>query len=73
MSIYGGYHGERIFKIKDDEINYPITALCWKPTSILSSEAQNFKALSADGRILQWRPKYQTETKTLIVSEKNSY
>lgn len=54
-------------------MNYPITALCWKPTSILSSEAQNFKALSADGRILQWRPKYQTETKTLIVSEKNSY
>ncbi len=73
LSIYGGYHGEKIFKIEDEQMKFPITALCWKPTSVLQMENQSFKALSADGRIMQWRPKYQSEMKSLIVSETNSF
>jgi len=73
ISVYGSYHGDRVFKLKDPEINFPFTAIAWKPTSIMSSDAQSFKATGSDGRIVQWRPKYQNEMKTLIVSEINSY
>ena len=52
VSIYGSYHGDRVFRLKDPEISYPVTGLAWKPTSIMSSDAQSFKAVGADGRIV---------------------
>lgn len=73
IAVYSSFHGDKLYRIRDDEISYPITALAWKPTTIQSSEAQGFKALGADGRILQWRPKYHNTIKTLLVSETNSY
>jgi len=73
LSIYSSFHGDRLYHIIDEEISYPITALSWRPTTIQTPDAQSFKALGADGRILYWKPKYQNKMKTLLVSETNSF
>ena len=65
--------GESIYSIKDLEIHYPITGIAWKPVSLSTMDVQSFKAVGSDGRILQWRPKYESKLKTLLVSETNSY
>lgn len=73
INIFSSMLGDPLYTIKDPEVNYPITSLCWKPTSSLNIDIQSFKAVGADGRILMWRPKYSKNIKTLLVSETNSY
>lgn len=71
--VYSSMQGDLLYRIKDSELSYPIGGISWKPTSIHASEAQTFKAVGTDGRILMRRPKYYDEIKTLLVSETNSY
>lgn len=78
MSIYSSMLGDPMYYLKDDDIEYPITGISWKPLQSGSeskheSEVQSLKAVSADGRIFTWRPKFSNNIKTVLVSEVNSY
>jgi COMPASS component SWD3 len=73
ISLYGSMSGDKLYTLKDPEIEFPITALCWKPIALPVAGAQSFKAVGSDGRIVHWRPTFENKMKTLIVSETNSY
>ena len=73
LSIFGSIFGDTLYNIRDSEISFPITAICWRPITMDNLEVQQFRAVGSDGRILMWRPKYSGALKTLLVSETNSY
>jgi WD40 repeat protein len=49
-----------------------ITSISWRPVD-KDSAYQNFKAVTSDGRILNWKPENSYELETLMTSETNYY
>lgn len=44
-------------RVRDQDLIKPIvTSLCWRPCNIDEQAYQNFKAVTAEGRILSWTP-----------------
>lgn len=59
-----------------------VTGLCWKPNAVVSafgpgssstSKQNTFKAVTSDGRILQWSPLCKNSIEVAMVNENNSY
>ena len=79
FAVYSSMLGDPLYCVRDDDIEFPITGISWKPhlPSLDSSRSENdiqtLKAVSADGKILMWRPKFGNNLKTIMKSENNSY
>lgn len=61
IGVYSSMVGDQLYHLKDFNVSYPITDLCWKPFG-----AQQFIGVGADGRIISWRPKLGNKYETLI-------
>lgn len=54
LQIISTMLGDRLYQIKDENMNFPITSLTWKPTRDESMDAQKLLGACLDGSIIRW-------------------
>ena len=73
LQIYSTMFGEQLFKIQDDEMNFPITSLTWKPTLTDSMDGQQILGSCLNGSIIRWQPKMGNNVEHIVLNEANKF
>jgi len=67
--------GDRLFRIKDDEMTSPITSLTWKPIVSHTENIDQQKLLGAclNGSIIRWTPGMGSTCEHIMLNAQNQY
>ena len=65
--------GDRLYQIKDEEMNMPITSLTWKPTLDESTDSQRLLGACLDGSIIRWTTSMNNSVEHIMLNESNKY
>ena len=73
LQIISTMLGDRLYQIKDQEMNMPITSLAWKPSRDESMDQQRLLGACLDGSILRWTSNLGNEVEHIMLNEENKY
>ena len=73
LQIISSMLGDRLYQINDDEMNFPITSLTWKPTRDESLESQKLLGACLNGGIVRWTSNHSNSVEHITINEENRY
>lgn len=73
LQIISTMLGDRLYQIKDDTMNMPITSLTWKPTRDESQDSQKLLGACLDGGVLRWTSSMSNSVEHVMLDESNRF
>lgn len=73
LQIISTMLGDRLYQIHDDEMTFPITSLCWKPTRDESTDQQKLLGACLNGSIVRWTSNHSNSVEHIMLNEENRY
>ena len=73
LQIVSTMLGDQMIQIKDDEMNFPITSLTWKPTFDDNMEQQQLLGACLNGSIIKWNYSMGNSVEHITLNQANKY
>ena len=71
LSVLSTALGDSLYKIKDDEMKFPVTSLAWRPTIDTELYGQTLLGACCDGSILKWQANRGNSVDHIMLNERN--
>jgi len=71
LQIISTMLGDKLYEIKDDDMNLPITSLTWRSTYDDSMESQRLLGACLTGGIVRWTANQGNSVEHIMLNPKN--
>ena len=73
LQIISTMLGDRLYKVHDDEMTFPITSLTWKPCRDESTDQQRMLGACLNGGIVRWTSRQGNSVEHIMLNEAQKY
>lgn len=73
LQIISTMLGDQMLSLKDDEMNFPITSLTWKPTDDDEISKQRLLGACLNGSIVRWTYNMGSSVEHIVLNEANKF